>query len=213
MTALGKAIAKGYKATHDGVTKLYRKTTNVFGMSSDELIASGDDVGRVAVNVADAVNDRQKSVLNQWKDNIGDATNAQKGNYGEMATDLDLAEKGYIPLHQRIDNIDAPGHQGIDAVMEKNGEYFIVESKYSSTSTPSLNAANLSTGLPKQMSDDWIRQNQNERLINVLDGDIGLADQIASQGYTRVVATHGPNGNKIYKLVDSAGNIGNTWTP
>ena len=33
MTALGKAIAKGYKATHDGVTKLYRKTTNVFGMS------------------------------------------------------------------------------------------------------------------------------------------------------------------------------------
>jgi len=46
MTALGKAIAKGYKATHDGVTKLYRKTTNVFGMSSDELIASGDDVVR-----------------------------------------------------------------------------------------------------------------------------------------------------------------------
>ena len=42
MTALGKAIAKGYKATHDGVTKLYRKVTGKFGMTSNELIASGD---------------------------------------------------------------------------------------------------------------------------------------------------------------------------
>ena len=48
MTALSKAIAKGYKATHDGVTKLYRKVTGKFGMTSNELIASGDDVGRVA---------------------------------------------------------------------------------------------------------------------------------------------------------------------
>mgnify|MGYP001377774731 CR=1 FL=1 len=48
MSALSKAIAKGYKATHDGVTKLYRKVTGKFGMTSNELIASGDDVGRVA---------------------------------------------------------------------------------------------------------------------------------------------------------------------
>ena len=44
MTALSKAIAKGYKATHDGVTKLYRKVTGKFGMTSNELIVSGDDL-------------------------------------------------------------------------------------------------------------------------------------------------------------------------
>lgn len=126
-----------------------------------------------------------------------------------MKTDLDLADDGYIPLHNRIDNIDAPGHNGIDAVMEKNGQYFIVESKFSSTTTPSLNPANASTGLPKQMSDDWIRR--PGELSNVVGGD--LANDILDAGYTRVLATHGPNGNKIYKLVDSAGNIGNVWTP
>ena len=52
MTALGKAIAKGYKATHDGVTKLYRKVTGKFGMTSNELIASGDDVGRISSHIA-----------------------------------------------------------------------------------------------------------------------------------------------------------------
>ncbi|MCV6631681.1 MAG: hypothetical protein OIF50_17680 [Flavobacteriaceae bacterium] len=125
-----------------------------------------------------------------------------------MATDLDLAEKGYIPLHQRIDNIDAPGHNGIDAVMEKNGQYFIVESKFSSTTTPSLNPA--TSTLPKQMSDAWIKR-QGE-LANAI-GNADLADDIIDAGYTRVLATHGPNGNKIYKLVDSLGNIGNVWTP
>jgi len=52
MTALSKAIAKGYKATHDGVTKLYRKVTGKFGMTSNELIASGDDVGRISSHIA-----------------------------------------------------------------------------------------------------------------------------------------------------------------
>lgn len=128
-----------------------------------------------------------------------------------MATDLDLSEKGYIPLHQRIDNIDASGHQGIDAVMEKNGQYFIVESKFSSTSTPSLNPANPVTGLPKQMSDLWI--SRPGELSSVIGNNEILAQQILNSNYTRVLATHGPNGNKVYRLVDSLGNIGGVWTP
>ncbi|WP_299609168.1 hypothetical protein [uncultured Aquimarina sp.] len=190
--------------TQRGVTLLKDKLGNV--------IARGkENVARVLGNVADAVNDRQKNVINQWKDNIGSQSNKRKGNFGEMKTDLDLAEEGYIPLHTRIDNIDAAGHNGIDAVMEKDGKYFIIESKFSSTTTPSLNGANPATGLPKQMSDAWIQG--GDRLSEALGNNPVLAQQILSSNYTRVLATHGPNGNKLYKLVDSAGNIGSVWTP
>lgn len=136
--------------TQNGISYLKDLTGNI--------IAQGDDVGRVVGNIADAVNDRQRNVINQHRNTIGNATNKRKGNFGEMASDLDLAEKGYIPLHTRIDNIDQAGHNGIDAVMEKNGQYFIVESKFSSTTTPSLNPANPATNLPKQMSEDWIER-------------------------------------------------------
>jgi hypothetical protein len=51
----------------------------------------------------------------------------------------------------RIDNIDAAGHNGLDGVYRKNGEYFIVEGKY--TGSASLNPANPATQLPRQMSD------------------------------------------------------------
>lgn len=126
-----------------------------------------------------------------------------------MATDLKLVDEGYIPLHTRIDDIEAAGHNGIDAVMEKNGQYFIVESKFSSTTTPSLNPS--TSTLPKQMSDAWIQR--PGELANVVGGDAVLAQQILTSNYTRVLATHGPNGNTIYKLVSSFGNIGGIWTP
>jgi len=53
MSTLGKAIARGYKATHDGVTKLYRKVTNQFGMTSNELIAGGDDLVNRFLEIVD----------------------------------------------------------------------------------------------------------------------------------------------------------------
>ncbi len=112
-------------------------------------------------------------------------------------------------MHRRVSSIDDPGHNGIDHVFQKEGKYFIVESKYSKTGTPSLNSANSSTGLPKQMSDDWILG--NNRLIDVVGDDFARSIQLS--GYTRVVATHGPNGTVTYRLVDSAANIGAVWTP
>ena len=179
--------------------------------SGGVIIAKGDDVERVVINIADEVNDRQRTITNQWESTIGSQSNKRKGNFGEMSTDLDLAEKGYIPLHTRIDDIDASGHNGIDAVMEKDGQFFIVESKFSSTTTPSLNPPNTNTGLPKQMSDAWIQR--PGELASALNGNSVLAANIIADGYKRIVATHGPNGNLIYKLVDSNGVIGNVWTP
>tara|TARA_R110002049_G_scaffold241196_1_gene414979 strand:+ start:459 stop:644 length:186 start_codon:yes stop_codon:yes gene_type:complete len=61
------------------------------------------------------------------------------------------------------------------------------------------------------MSDLWIRR--PGELSNVIGNNEILAQQILNANYTRVLATHGPNGNKIYKLVDSLGNIGGVWAP
>jgi hypothetical protein len=61
-----------------------------------------------------------------------------------------LNAKGYTSLQPRIDGIDSPGHNGIDIVVEKDGQYFIVEGKY--TGSAGLNPADPKTGLPKQMS-------------------------------------------------------------
>ncbi|WP_010178989.1 hypothetical protein [Aquimarina agarilytica] len=175
------------------------------------ITSNGDNATqKIITNLADKVNDAQKTILSRFKDNIASASNARKGNYGEMATDLDLSEKGFIPLHRRISNIDEPGHQGIDAVFERNGKYFIVESKFSKTTIPSLNSANRKTGLPKQMSDDWISQRDYERLRDVTPS---LADDIIDNGYTRVIATHGPNGKTIYNEISSTGKIVDRWYP
>ena len=80
--------------------------------------------------------DKQKELLAKIKRGEIDLNNNfRKGNFGEMATDVDLSQKGYKPLHlDRVTDIDAPMKKGIDGVFEKNGEYFIVESKYSGTS-------------------------------------------------------------------------------
>lgn len=203
LSAAGKAARRGFKTVVENGQLVLRR--------GEQIIAVGDDATRrVLANIADAVNDAQRNIISRWSDDIATATNKQKGNFGEMATDLKLADEGYIPLHTRIDNIDAPGHTGIDAVFEKNGQYFIVESKFSKTTTPSLTPANASTGLPKQMSDAWIQR--PGELANVI-GDTNLADDIIDAGYTRVVATHGPNGATIFKEVSSQGVIGNVWTP
>ena len=212
-----KVLAQGTNAVQalankvkDKVTLSVQNGVEILKDKSGRIIARGKEaVSRVLGNLVDKVNDAQRNIINQWKNTIASQSTKRKGNFGEMATDLDLADQGYIPLHTRIDNIDANGHNGIDAVFEKDGLYYIVESKFSSTTTPSLNAANPTTGLPKQMSDAWIRG--GDRLRDAVGQDV--AQDILDAGYTRIVATHGPNGNKIYKFVDANGNIGSTWTP
>lgn len=87
------------------------------------------------------------SIINDYKATIGTLSSKLKGNFGEIATDVKLSNKGYRPLHTRISDINTNGHNGIDGIFEKNGKYYIVESKYSSTTTPSLKSANQSTGL------------------------------------------------------------------
>jgi len=66
------------------------------------------------------------------------------------------------------------------------------------------------------MIEDWIKRNNGQILANAIGNDINLARQILSTDYVRVVATHGPNGQVIYRLVGVVGEvatIGNIWTP
>ncbi|MEL6562748.1 MAG: hypothetical protein AAFQ94_31555, partial [Bacteroidota bacterium] len=104
--------------------------------------------------------------------------------------------------HRRITNIDEPTHQGIDGVFEKDGVYYIVESKYESSS---LNPANPATGLSRQMSNDWIQQNNGQRLINALNGNQELANDILDSGYSRVLAKVSSDGSVSYKYVSETG--------
>jgi hypothetical protein len=182
-------------------------------------ISKGDDIARVVNNLADPLIDVQKTLLDRYKtivenfaETIGDfdITNKMKGNFGEMATDVKISEKGYIPRHTRINDINATGHNGIDNVFEKDGKWFIFESKYSKTGRPSLNPANESTLLPKQMTKEWIEG--GTRLQDAI-GDPALAQKIKDVGYTSVLATHGLNGSVTYRLVDEVGNIGAVWVP
>ncbi|MFA0960739.1 hypothetical protein AB9P05_02925 [Roseivirga sp. BDSF3-8] len=114
---------------------------------------------------------------------------------------MDLNGKGYESLQPRITDIDAPSHNGIDGVYRKNGEYFIVEGKY--TGSASLNSADAATGLARQMSDEWIFS--DNRLVNAVGDE--LARDIELFGYKKILAKVAPDGSVTYRLIDEYGYV------
>ncbi len=154
----------------------------------------------------------QRGLIDQYADNIATASDQRKGNFGEIGMDLDLNTKGYTSLQTRIKNIDEGGHHGVDGVYVKDGQYFIVEGKYAGSA--SINPANPNTGLPRQMSDEWLVYKDN--LINAVGPD--RASVIMRQGYERVLAKVASDGTVRYQLIDTRGyvvpiNQGGQWTP
>uniref|UniRef100_UPI00036F0B49 hypothetical protein n=1 Tax=Psychroflexus tropicus TaxID=197345 RepID=UPI00036F0B49 len=95
------------------------------------------------------------NLKNQWKNVIANATNARKGNFGEICTDIDFVEKGYEVVHvNRHTTIDPIGdNTGIDHIFKNpvTGKYVIVESKFHGTG----GLTTLPNGI-RQMSDEWI---------------------------------------------------------
>ena len=110
----------------------------------------------------------QHSAVESLKGNIATSTNQRKGNFGEMATDVDVETKGPIDPDTnmpdpnttatrvgtgRVEDVDAPLQQGIDAIYKCDPpppDYLIVESKYGKSQLSKK---------PKdgpQMSDKWI---------------------------------------------------------
>ena len=87
-----------------------------------------------------------------------------------------------------------------------------MEGKY--TGSASINPADPTTGLPRQMSDDWIR-NRDWSVVN-LDQSI-IDNLLDTKNYQRVLAKVKPDGTVTYRLIDGdgyaiLGNVG-IWTP
>jgi hypothetical protein len=174
-----------------------------------QIIKAGEDLGKSAYGFGQdqafkvtyqKIYIKQLEIVSTYKDIIADCTTLQKGNYGEIVTNIDLIKKGYRPLSKPITDINEPTHQGIDGVYVKNGEYIIVEEKYG---TARLDAGDGMT--PKQMSDAWIQG--NNRLVKVLNGNENNINAIRNLGYKRILARVSSDGTIIYLELDPSANI------
>jgi hypothetical protein len=144
------------------------------------------------------------------KSNIGIIEAADKwvkGRWGEMATDVDMINKGYEPKHiNRVTSIETGGHTGVDHVFKnpQTGQYVIVESKFKSTGNMAYtNTPGTNSLLPRQMSDEWLTYNDN--LINAVGEDV--ANEILSSDYVKLISVINPDGNITYRKVDELGNV------
>ncbi|MDP9959439.1 PAAR-like protein [Chryseobacterium lathyri] len=165
-----------------------------------ELIESlGDDAADIARVITRTTDDIQDDIIKQVKDgDIELSTSARKGNFGEMTADRDMMDKGYEPLHQRLTDIDASTHQGIDGVFKNPGpppSYVVVDAKYGQAGLSTL------TDGTRQMSDKWIQ----DRLGNTVSRQ--ELRNITQSGYERVVGKVDANGNIVYRRVDANGYI------
>ncbi|MCG8672534.1 MAG: DUF637 domain-containing protein, partial [Pseudomonadales bacterium] len=139
----------------------------------------------------------QREALDKVKngEEVLDSTK-RKGNFGEMAVDDDMVNKGFTPLHERIKSLDAPTTQGIDGIFEKDGKFYIVESKFGSS--------RLSKGLADgtdQMDAKWI-ENRIEQLNLPVEVKLDILDN-----YLPVVARIDEAGAIAYKKLDDTGRV------
>ena len=181
-------------------------TTNLgeLGDAERELVNSHIQKFRL-LGVLDEIAEAQRKIINQFINNIQNENSLRKGNFGEIASDLNLTDKGYNPLHTRITDIDAPTKQGIDGVFEKNGIYYIVEAKYKGTARLQM----MADGITKQMSDPWIKG--ENRLLKAV-GKSTAAD-IVNAGYRRILAEIAPDGTIVYKELDYKADIVGVFNP
>jgi hypothetical protein len=178
--------------------------------SGKKMLDNMDDIGglikKKADDLLDAFTKLQKEVLEKVrKGEFALNNNFRKGNFGEMNTDVNLVEKNYNAIHtNRVTDIDASMKPGIDGVFEKDGTFYIVETKYG---TSRLNK-NTNTG--PQMSDSWINGSLPGKSTTRLEDAVGelKALEINGVGYQRVLSEVDVNGNVVFKSIDSMGNSG-----
>ena len=131
-------------------------------------------------------------------------TSLEKGNYGEMKTDIDLKEKGYERLSlERVTNLDETGHQGIDGVYyNPDGipQYIIADAKYET--------AQLSdTADGKQMSENWIDKRLDASVGKEKADEIRLEKIFNPDNVGSYIAHVNQDGKVTYDRLDSNANI------
>lgn len=199
LIAAGKIVKYGFKLVIEGGQLVLKK--------AGEIIARGDEAVRRFLSkvddIFDGVYDIQRGVIDRYKGaTVRGASRNAKGVFGEVATDVKFADNGFEALHlrkgQNGDLLDGWGESGIDHVFRKDGKFYIVESKFSSTGSFTLG----STADGVQMSDTWIRG--SNRLIDAV-GSANASD-IFRDGYTRIVSIVAEDGTIILKKIDEFGN-------
>ncbi|MEM6271409.1 MAG: hypothetical protein AAF998_18380 [Bacteroidota bacterium] len=157
---------------------------------------------RVNAGLLDEIYHQQKEIVDAVKrGEIPLTTNKEKGNFGEMLTDVEMVEAGWTPLHRRVTSLDQTIERGIDHVFTNPGPppmHVVADSKYGSAKLKKLvNGA-------KQMSEQWIE----DRLRNAVGRR--RADEILEDGYASIVAKIKSDGSITYKQLDAnARTIGN----
>ncbi len=159
-------------------------------------------------NPTDAIFKLQASIIRNWKGSpIANGTAKEKGNFGEIASDVVLYMKDYIPMHKRIIDIELSGHHGVDGLFKKGNTYYIVEAKFG--------VQTLSSGPPQQMSTDWLNGQQPTNnpggwtRIQYAAGGIAKGNEVMASNPVRLVAYVDANGIVVYKIltVGSNGNV------
>lgn len=137
----------------------------------------------------------------------------QKGNFGELRTELDLKSKGYnVISNSQATSVRGGGHTGLDmAVTDPRGNTdILVESKYKSGfGKPGMGNTK---GGGKQMSNRWFNQNRGYRLTNSMSPQDAarIRGKIRSgSGLLRLAAKVSPDGTVSYYNIDANGRVGN----
>ena len=101
----------------------------------------------------DEINEKQRAAIKEALERLArgeDLTNEEKGNLCEMMMDQYYISQGYTPIHSpRVTSLNDKGHQGIDGVYEKDGNYVVADAKFGSAKLKDTQDGT-------QMSQEWI---------------------------------------------------------
>ncbi len=107
-------------------------------------------------------------ILKAQKGLEGVESSKEKGNLGEMLTDIDLKEKGFERIsHDRVTDLDQAGHSGIDGVYynKEKKEYLIAEAKYGSSKLgETLDGRQMSWGWIDARLDEAVGENTANKI-------------------------------------------------
>jgi hypothetical protein len=181
------------------------------GRSQEETTPTPDEANetapRVNAGLMDDIYHQQKEIVDAVKrGEITLTTNKEKGNFGEMLTDVEMVEAGWTPLHRRVTSLEQRIEQGIDHVFVKEGPpkiTVIADSKYNKSK------------LKKLQSDPTIKQMDRRWIMQRLEGAVGPreAARISRQGYSGIVAKIKPDGTITYQLLDDQARKIGEFTP
>nr|MBP3281286.1 hypothetical protein [Treponema sp.] len=136
----------------------------------------------------------EKCVRDIERNGLENLTPAQKGNYGEMKTDLFMRDRGYERVSKtQVTNLTEKAPQGIDGVYYNpngNPPYIIAEAKcgYQNSVGEFMGKKALSTPADGiEMSENWLFGNITGN--NRLESAVGkkIADDIEEQGFETVL--------------------------